>query len=186
MARSALFGGAIIRHMDSVTLTKLRTVGIMPIQNSNQIVAGRGRRPQIPFSRGLHHVHHEAAGPGQRCSFARNLVGRLRRWGWRGPTGGSDGGGNTSTPPPAPESQPIDRTRPSVTKPGQLLVILANSLYYASEGRVALIDITSGNWIWRSPVLHGIPLTDSLHYNAAAPNGGSISIGTRSAMYITR
>lgn len=75
---------------------------------------------------------------------------------------------------------------PETAKPGHLLVILANSLTYPTAGRAALIDVASGNWIWQSPMLNGVPSIDSLHYNAAAPNGGSISIATDKAMYITR
>jgi hypothetical protein len=57
---------------------------------------------------------------------------------------------------------------------------------YPNTRRAAMIDVTTGAWIWRSPQLIGELTPDSLHYNAAAPNGGSLSIGTSSAMYITR
>ncbi len=61
--------------------------------------------------------------------------------------------------------------------------IYSNSV---SKHRTALIDVASGKWLWRSPLLLGAPMPNSLHYDASAPNGGSISIGTSAAMYITR
>lgn len=71
---------------------------------------------------------------------------------------------------------------------GQLLVTTGESLVNSSptRSRATVIDVASGNWIWRSPMLLGQATTKSIHYDAVAPNGGSISIGTSTARYITR
>jgi hypothetical protein len=73
---------------------------------------------------------------------------------------------------------------------GQVLAAVAeNAASYSSQPakhRVAVVDLSSGQWVWRSPLLLGPVMPDSLHYDASMPGDGSISIGTSAAMYITR
>lgn len=74
---------------------------------------------------------------------------------------------------------------PEFIERGRVLATLSGNSYPYTQ-RAALIDVSTGAWIWRSPQLIGDLTDDSLHYDAIAPNGGSVSIGTSNAMYITR
>jgi VCBS repeat protein len=79
----------------------------------------------------------------------------------------------------------IGAIAPEVLQPGTVLTetfSVANGVN--SNHRIKLIDVDSGDWIWRSPALADVVSRNSLHYDST--NGGRLLIGTASAMYITR
>ncbi|HSB96225.1 MAG TPA: hypothetical protein VLC91_07250, partial [Spongiibacteraceae bacterium] len=79
----------------------------------------------------------------------------------------------------------ITAIAPESVQAGQLLVATSET-NNSSTYRAQIIDVNSGAWIWRSPLILGGIGKNNLHYDSTAGvSGGRLTIGTSSALYIS-
>jgi len=84
----------------------------------------------------------------------------------------------------------ITAIAPESVRQGHLLIALLESSnsypYTSTASRAEVVDVNTGAWVWRSPMILGNIAGNNLHYdNAAGTSGGRLTIGTNSAMYIS-
>ena len=82
----------------------------------------------------------------------------------------------------------IDVLAPEAIGNGQVLAAIHDEQnYYASPTRyrVEAIDVASGHWVWRSPMLLSQVNANSLHIHAAGTANPRLIIGTQAAAIIT-